>query len=73
MIQTLEAIFDGAVLHPEQPLELQQGARVRITVEPLLPTEKAAPSFLQTARALELEGPHDWAEKIDDYLYGTEA
>jgi len=27
-------------------------------------------SFLQVARSLEVEGPPDWSENIDDYLYG---
>ncbi|MCU0569532.1 MAG: antitoxin family protein [Oculatellaceae cyanobacterium Prado106] len=35
MIQTLEAIFDGQVLHPAQPLDLKAGTRVKITVEPI--------------------------------------
>lgn len=26
-------------------------------------------SFLQVAQALDLDGPEDWAEKLDDYLY----
>jgi hypothetical protein len=28
-------------------------------------------SFLHTARSLELEGPSDWSDRIDDYLYGS--
>jgi predicted DNA-binding antitoxin AbrB/MazE fold protein len=39
-MQTLEAVFDGKVLLPGEPLELQEGTRVRITVEPL--SEKEA-------------------------------
>ncbi len=27
-------------------------------------------SFLQVACSLEVEGPPDWSENIDDYLYG---
>ena len=71
MTQTLEAIFDGKVLHPENPLDLQRNTRVRITIETdeaAMPTTR---SFLRTARELKLAGPSDWSEKIDDYLYGT--
>ncbi len=27
-------------------------------------------SFLHYARSLKLDGPEDWSERIDDYLYG---
>jgi hypothetical protein len=30
-------------------------------------------SFLQTARSLKLDGPVDWSEKLDEYLYGDKA
>lgn len=43
-----------------------------MTVESLPPAEREVPSFLRTARALELEGPHDWSESIDKDLYGGE-
>ena len=73
MTQTLEAIFDGTALHPEKPLDLQRNTRVRITIETDDITVSPPRSFLRTARALNLEGPSDWSEKIDDYLYGTPA
>jgi hypothetical protein len=71
MTQTLEAIFDGETLRPEQPLDLPRNMRVRITIETPEPVAAAPRSFLQTARALKLEGPSDWSEKVDDYLYGN--
>lgn len=73
-MQTLEAIFDGKVLLPGEPLELQEGERVRITVEPLEKKVNEAPaSFLDTAQSLQIEGPPDWSDKIDEYLYGSES
>ena len=27
-------------------------------------------SFLQTARALKLDGPPDWSARLEEYLYG---
>ena len=71
MTQTLEAIFDGKALQPEKPLDLQRNTRVRITIETDELNNAAPRSFLRTARELKLEGPSDWAEKIDSYLYGT--
>lgn len=64
MIQTLEAVFDGQVLRPEKPLELQPNTRVRITIETDIAQPQPVRSFLQTARALHLQGPSDWSERI---------
>ncbi len=70
MIKTLEATFDGQVLRPDNPLELQPNTRVRITIEADIPQEKKARSFLRTARSLDLQGPADWSAHIEEYLYG---
>ena len=70
--KTLEAVFDGEVLRPEEPVELEPNTRVRITIEAVAPTTAKARSFLRTAQSLHLEGPSDWSERIDDYLYGSE-
>ena len=70
MIKTIEAVFDGKVLHPEDPLTLKPNTRVRITIETLEPIAGESLSFLDTARTLNLDGPPDWAENLDAYLYG---
>ncbi|HEX8845257.1 MAG TPA: antitoxin family protein [Pyrinomonadaceae bacterium] len=70
MSQTLEAIYDGEVLRPDEPLDLEPNTRVRVTIEPARASEKKGKSFLQIARSLKLEGPPDWSERLDDYLYG---
>ena len=72
MSQTLEAIFDGEVLRPDKPLELEPNTRVIITIESVPPTSHKPRSFLRTARSLNLEGPSDWSTRIDDYLYGIQ-
>ncbi|MDQ3813280.1 MAG: antitoxin family protein [Armatimonadota bacterium] len=64
MVKTLEAVFDGTVLHPAEPLTLEPNTRVRITVETMPPANDAPRSFLQTARSLKLEGPPDWSANI---------
>ncbi len=69
MTKTLEAVFDGEVLRPDEPLELQPNTRVRITIETTGAPEARARSFLRTARSLNLEGPSDWSARIEDYLY----
>lgn len=71
MIQALEAVFDGIALHPQVPLNLEAGTRVRITVETVSPASEEQPkSFLQTAKSLRLQGEPDWSVKIDQHLYG---
>jgi hypothetical protein len=71
--RSLEAVFDGEVLRPKEPVELEPNTLVRITIEPLAPAGlKAGRSFLQTAQSLQLDGPSDWSERIDEYLYGSD-
>ena len=70
MIKTIEALFDGTVFHPTEPLTLAPNTRVRMTIETVLPAKGEAASFLRTARALNLDGPPDWSVNIDEYLYG---
>jgi predicted DNA-binding antitoxin AbrB/MazE fold protein len=70
MSKTLKAIFDGEVLRPDEPIELAPNTRVKLTIESIDTSEKQPKSFLQTARSLNLQGPSDWSERLDDYLYG---
>ena len=70
MNQTVEGVYDGAVFRPDAALALEPNTRVRLTVEILPPAEAAPPSFLRTARSLELHGPADWSANLDSYLYG---
>ncbi len=69
MTKSVEAVFDGQVLRPEEPLELKPNTRVRITIEVTPASERKTRSFLRTARSLNLTGPSDWSEHIEDYLY----
>ncbi len=72
MSDTILAIFDGTVFRPTQPVSLEPNTSVRLTIEPIAsPPEKPA-SFLQIALAQRLEGPPDWATKLEEYLYGEE-
>lgn len=73
MIQTLEAVFDGEVLRPDFPIAVKANTRVRLVIEAMPETTGEASSFLRTARALKLDGPADWSENVDAYLYGEEA
>jgi predicted DNA-binding antitoxin AbrB/MazE fold protein len=72
MVTILEAVYDGSVLRPDEPLPLEANTRVRLTVEPI-PAKTGAPhSFLRTAMSMNLQGPPDWSANLDRYLYGDD-
>ena len=73
MTKTLEAVFDGEVFRPDEPLDLAPDTRVRITIETANEPGTRTASFLKTARALNLEGPSDWSERFEDYLHSSES
>ncbi|HKZ83817.1 MAG TPA: antitoxin family protein [Anaerolineae bacterium] len=73
MVKTIEAVFDGQVLRPEDPLTLEPNTRVRITIETVQPEAEKATSFLRVARSLNLDGPSDWAVNLETHLYGGES
>jgi len=73
MVKTIEAVFDGQVLRPQDPLALKPNTRVRITIETEEPHTEEATSFLDVALSLNLEGPPDWAANIETYLYDRES
>lgn len=68
MTMMLQATFDGTVLLPDEPLALPANTRVKITVETTEPSTPGA-SFLDTALSLSLEGPPDWSDRFEEYLY----
>ena len=65
---TVDAIFDGSVFRPLSPVSLPENTRVRLTFD--LPVEQTGVpgSFLETAFALNLQGPPDWASNPEKYL-----
>ena len=70
MVKTIEALFDGEVFLPIEPVAIAPNTRVRISIETLLLEGEEVASFLQTARTLNLDGPPDWSANLDEYLYG---
>ncbi len=79
MTQTLEAVYDGSVIHPNEPVQLEANTRIRIIIEslpeadPQLGKTGKPHSFLDAALAANLEGfPSDYSANIDHYLYGVE-
>jgi predicted DNA-binding antitoxin AbrB/MazE fold protein len=72
MTKTIEALFDGSVFHPTEPIPLEPNTRVWIVVETAPPPAGQGISFLRTALSLNLEGPSDWSTNLEAYLYGEE-
>ena len=72
MTRTVTAIFDGEVLRPDEPVDLEPNTKVRITIETSEPLAEKTRSFLDTAASLNLEGPSDWSSRFEDYLYGRD-
>lgn len=70
MSTVINATFDGSVFRPTEPVALAPNTSVRLTVEKLSEKTGEPYSFLHLARSLNLEGPVDWSENLDEYLYG---
>lgn len=69
--RTLHARFDGKVLKPEEPVNLKQDVRYLITVESEEPTGKQSLWDVLDEFTGKVEGPKDWSEEHDHYLYGV--
>lgn len=69
MSQKIEAIFDGSVFRPTAPLELRPNTVVELTLVVPEQTPRVDCSFLDTAENAKLDGPEDWSENLDEYLY----
>ncbi len=67
MTLMIEAVYDGKVFLPVEPITLEPNTRVKISVEA---NEGEPFSFLTVAQSLNLDGPPDWSAKLDEYLYG---
>ena len=68
MPKTLTAVFDGHVLRPDVPLDLEPNTRYVITVQ-TASSEDAWDVLERLAGTV--TAPSDWASEHDHYLYGT--
>ena len=64
---TIDAMYNGKVFLPLTPPPIKPDTRVRISV--VIDDEKTD-SFIDVAQSLKLDGPPDWSENLDTYLYG---
>lgn len=72
MGQTITAVYDGQVLRPETPLDLEANTRYVVTVTPIDSFEQAvdAWSVLDNLTG-SVDAPPDWAREHDHYLYAA--
>ena len=75
MLRTVHVVFDGEVLRPEEPLDLQANGRYRITVEEAVAPKRDEngqeeyPLSVISELATDMGVP-DLAERHDDYAHG---
>ncbi len=68
-VTTITVLYDGQVLRPEGPLDLEPNVRYVVTIQP-------EPIFRDAWDVLEhyagaVDAPDDWSIEHDHYLYGT--
>ncbi|MBN3868894.1 MAG: hypothetical protein V7L00_10245 [Nostoc sp.] len=75
MSKILTVIFDGSVLRPDIPLDLEPNKRYVITIvsEDINSSETKAADVWDVLEDLTgtVDAPEDWASQHDHYLYGT--
>jgi hypothetical protein len=85
MTRVVHARFDGKAFYPDEPMPIPPDTPVILTVETREVEETEEPgekqhtqpvavkgepySSLKFAMSLNLEGPADWSENLDEYLY----
>ena len=65
MTITVNAVFDGEVFRPDEPLDLPPDTKVKLTIETAEPERQRTASVLDTAASLNLEGPSDWSVRVN--------
>ncbi len=68
--KTLHAIFDGNVLRPEEPVDLETNVRYLVTIKRKEASKQSLWDVLNKFSG-KVEGPEDWSKEHDHYIYGT--
>jgi len=72
MTHSVTAVFDGNVLHPDTPLDLEPNTRYTLTIQSDSATSIEGDAWDVLERlAGTVDAPPDWASEHDHYLYGT--
>ena len=70
MTKTMHVIYDGKVLKPCEPVDLKKNVEYIVIIKS---EGKKKNDFCNVLKSIAgtVEGPEDWAEKHDHYIYGT--
>jgi hypothetical protein len=68
--KTLHVVFDGKVLRPEELVDLEPNARYLVTIEHKEAMGEQSLWDVISEFSGMVEGPEDWSEEHDHYLYG---
>ncbi len=72
MSQTIVVVYDGDVLRPEAPLDLEPAKRYVVTLVPLEDIQAPTTAWdVLDGLTGAVEAPPDWAAEHDHYLYET--
>ena len=70
--KTLTMIFDGQVLRPDTPLDLEPNQRYLVTIQNMPSEQEQADAWgILTTLTGTIEAPPDWSSEHDHYIYGT--
>jgi hypothetical protein len=69
--QDIEVTFDGTVLRPNEPLDLEPNRKYRVRIEPADWKPGPENSLLRILELARDMGLPDLAQQHDHYLYGT--
>ncbi len=71
MSLTIEATFDGEVFRPDEKVNLEPNTKVKLQLVVKKKEKTGEPnSFIKYVRSVSIDAPPDFAQNIDDYLYG---
>jgi len=70
---TVDVIFDGEVLRPQEPLALTRDKHYSVTIEETADRAVGAEDAWSVLQSLAgtYDGPSDWSSQHDHYIYGS--
>jgi len=73
MLETIHAVFNGKALVPENGVQLIEGKRYKLIIQPFDESAQQEETAWDVLAGLvgTVEGPANWASEVDHYLYGT--
>jgi hypothetical protein len=71
MTTAIYAIYRDKMLILDDKLPFEENKRLKVTIDIPVEEPKNSFSFFKTAMEANIEGPPDWSEHVDEYLYGV--